>query len=161
MPPRLKVYPVFAFRLKVMKLFAVTAVVALVGLVTETVVPHVFTAGLPEVPKALPRVNPPIVTLASFVVGACGEGPAPLYPLKSQPANTPLNELPPPPPPEGRMVIVRLVLPTPTEFEAVMLTTFVPEVGFGPEITPLVVLMLAHAGRPEAPNDVGEFEAAI
>jgi hypothetical protein len=65
------------------------------------------------------------------------------------------------PPPDGRIVIVTLLLPIPTEFEAVSKTTFIPAVGFVPEMSPLVVLMLAHAGRPEAPNDVGEFEAAI
>jgi hypothetical protein len=57
--------------------------------------------------------------------------------------------------------MVRLVLATPTEFEAEILTTFVPAVGVAPEITPLVVLMLAHAGRLEAPKDVGEFDAVI
>jgi len=66
-----------------------------------------------------------------------------------------------PPPPDGRMVMVRLVLPTPTEFEAEMVTTFVPVVGIGPDITPLFVLILAHTGRFEAPNDVGEFDAVI
>ena len=59
------------------------------------------------------------------------------------------------------MVMVRLVLPTPTEFEAERVTTFVPAVGVAPEITPLVVLMVAQAGRLEAPKDVGEFDAVI
>ena len=66
-----------------------------------------------------------------------------------------------PPPPDGRMAIVRLVLPTPTEFEAEMVTTFVPAVGAAPEITPLVVLMVAHPGKLEAPKEVGEFDAVI
>jgi len=77
MPLRLKVYPVFAFTVKVMKLFAVTAVAALVRLVTETVVPHAFDDGLPVFPNALPRVRPPIVTVASLEEGACGDEPAP------------------------------------------------------------------------------------
>jgi hypothetical protein len=133
-----------------MKLLAVTALVALVGLVTLTEVPHALPAGDPVVPKALPRVSPPTVTLVLVVVGACGETPAPVRPLKSQPANTPLNELPPPPP-DGKIVIVRLVLPTPTEFEAEMVTTFVPAIGLEPDINPFVVLMLAQAGRFVAP----------
>ncbi len=56
-----------------------------------------------------------------------------------------------PPPPVGKIAIVRLVLPTPTEFEAEMVTTFVPAVGLGPDINPFVVLMLAQAGRFVAP----------
>ena len=67
----------------------------------------------------------------------------------------------PPPPPEGKMVMVRLVLPTPTEFEAETVTTFVPATGVAPEITPLVVLMVAHPGKLTAPNEVGELEAVI
>ena len=61
----------------VMKLFAVTAVDALVGVVTDTVVPQALFAGVPDVPNALPREIPPIVTFAFVVVGACGEDPAP------------------------------------------------------------------------------------
>lgn len=142
-----------------MKLLAVTALVALVGLVTLTEVPHALPAGDPVVPKALPRVSPPTVTLVLVVVGACGETPAPVRPLKSQPAKTPLKE--PPPPPDGRMVMVRLVLATPTEFEAEILTTFVPDVGLAPDINPFVVLMLAQTGRFVAPKEVGAFDAVI
>ena len=68
---------------------------------------------------------------------------------------------PPPPPPAGRIVIVKFVLATPSEFEAEMVTTFVPAVGVAPEINPLLVLTLAQAGRFEAPKDVGEFDAVI
>ena len=57
--------------------------------------------------------------------------------------------------------MVRLVLATPTEFEAEMVTTFVPAVGAAPEIKPLVVLTLAQAGRFAAPKEVGELDAAI
>ena len=56
-----------------------------------------------------------------------------------------------PPPPDGKIVIVRLLLPTPTEFEAEMVTTFVPAIGLVPDINPFVVLMLAQAGRFVAP----------
>ena len=83
-----------------------------------------------------------------------------LNPVVSQPVNTPLNELPPPPP-VGKIVIVRLVLPTPTELEAEMVTTFVPAVGLGPEIHPFVVLMLAQAGTFVAPKEVGAFDAVM
>jgi hypothetical protein len=83
-----------------------------------------------------------------------------LNPVVFQPSNTPLFEIPPPPP-DGKMVIVRLVLPTPTEFDAETLTTFVPAVGLAPEIIPLVVLMLAHEGKFDAPNEVGAFNAVI
>ena len=55
-----------------------------------------------------------------------------------------------PPPPEDKIVIVRLVLLTPTEFEAEMVTTFVPAVGVAPEISPLFVLTLAQVGKFEA-----------
>ena len=72
-----------------------------------------------------------------------------------------LKSVPPPPPPEGRMVMVRLVLATPTEFDAEILIIFVPATGLAPEITPLVVLMVAHPGKLEAPKEVGEFEAVI
>ena len=53
-----------------MKLLAVIAVDALVGLVTDTEVPQALPAGEPFVPSALPRVKPPIVTLEVVVVGA-------------------------------------------------------------------------------------------
>jgi len=79
------VYPEFALSVNVIKLFAVIAADALVRLVTESVVPHAFPAGDPEVPNALPRVRPPTVILASFVVAACGEDPPPVRPLKSHP----------------------------------------------------------------------------
>ena len=70
--------PLFALTVNVMKLLALTAVAAEVGAVTLTVVPHALLAGEPLVPKALPRVNPPIVTLAPVVVADWGEEPPPV-----------------------------------------------------------------------------------
>jgi hypothetical protein len=65
------------------------------------------------------------------------------------------------PPPEEMMLIVRFVLPGPALLVAEMMATFVPAVRGIPDITPLVVLMLAHEGKFEAPNEVGAFDAAI
>ena len=126
--------------------------------------PIAFATPVPEVRMLEPRVSCVVMVkfvftvVALFVAGA--QELLVLKPAVSQPANTPLNETPPPPP-EGRMAIVRLVLATPTEFEAEMVTTFVPAVGLAPEITPLVVLMLAQAGRFVAPKEVGAFDAVI
>ena len=116
--------------------------------------PIAFETPVPLVVILEPRVSCVVMVMlvltvvALFVAGA--HVVAVLNPVVSQPANTPLNELPPPPP-DGKIVIVRLVLPTPTELEAEMVTTFVPAVGLGPDINPFVVLMLAQAGRFVAP----------
>ena len=126
------------------------------GVVLHPPLPPIALATVVPVAVILePRVNCVVMVkfmftvVALLVTGAHVEGEA-LNPVVSQPANTPLNELPPPPP-DGKIVIARLVLPTPTEFEAEMVTTFVPAVGLGPDISPFVVLMLAQAGRFVAP----------
>ena len=68
-PFMLNAYPVFAFNVNVIKLFDVTAVEAFVGEVTLTDVPQALPAGVPVLPRALPRVKPPIVILLIDVVG--------------------------------------------------------------------------------------------
>jgi hypothetical protein len=77
-PSRFMVVPLLPFTEKVIKLFAVIAVEAFVGLVTFTVVPQAFPAGEPVVPNTLPRVKPTTVTLLLEEVADCGDEPAPL-----------------------------------------------------------------------------------
>ena len=126
--------------------------------------PIAFETPVPEAVMLEPRVScVAMVKLLLTVVALLVAGAHVLLvlnPVVFQPSNTPLFEIPPPPP-EGKMVIARLVLPTPNEFDAEMLTTFVPAIGLAPEMTPLVVLMLAQPGNPVAPNEVGELDAAI
>ena len=68
---------------------------------------------------------------------------------------------PPPPPPEGRIVMVRPFVPTPTELDAEMIAKFVLAANGVPVMRPFVVLILAHDGKFEAPNEVGALDAVI
>ena len=99
-----------------------------------------------------------LTVVALFVSGA--HVSLVLNPVVSQPANTPLNELPPPPP-DGKIVIVRLVLPTPTEFEAEMVTAVVPAVDGVPEMSPVAVSTKRFAGNPVAPKEIGLLVALM
>jgi hypothetical protein len=150
-------YPAFARKAKTQELLSA-------GVVPHPPLPPIaLLTPAPEATILEPRVScVAIVKLLFTVVALLVTGAHVLLvlrPVVSHPTNRALVATPPPP--DGRIVIVRLVLPTPTEFEAEMVTTFVPAVWAAPEITPLVVLMVAHPGKLEAPKEVGEFDAVI
>ena len=66
-----------------------------------------------------------------------------------------------PPPPDDMIVMVRLVLPTPTEFEAEMVTAVVPAVDGVPEMSPVAVSTKRFAGNPVAPKEIGLLVALM
>ena len=57
--------------------------------------------------------------------------------------------------------MVKAFVPTPAELVAEIVATVVPAAAGMPEITPLIALTERPDGRFEAPNEVGELEAAI
>jgi hypothetical protein len=111
--------------------------------------PIAFETPLPLAVILDPRVSCVVMVMlvltvvALFVTGA--HALLVLNPVVFQPANTPLNV------PDGKIVIVRLVLPTPTEFEAEMVTAVVPAVDGVPEMRPVAVSTKRFAGKPLAP----------
>lgn len=58
-------------------------------------------------------------------------------------------------------VIVSVADPVPAEFVAEIVAAYVPAVVGAPEMAPVAVFTESPAGSPDAPYDVGPFEAVI